>query len=155
MNHKINHYLLETFKHIKKVRYFLNIFAVDIINRGQVHDDSKFEDQEKNITYEFTYDTKNIVYGSEEYKKLMEKIQPAIKHHHSKNRHHPEHFPNGIDDMTLIDLIEMIADWKASTEKNKDGCIYRSIDINSEKYNMSPQLRKIFINTVNEYFKEQ
>ena len=56
--------------------------------------------------------------------------------------------------MTLVDLIEMLADWKAATERNKDGNIRKSIEINSGKYNMSPQLRTIFENTVREYFKE-
>lgn len=155
MNNKISHYLTETYKHIKRVSYFLDILTIDIIKRAQNHDNSKFEDQEKNVISEYTYEFKDVVFGSEEHKKLMSLIEPAVKSHHSKNRHHPEYWTNGIDDMTLLDLIEMIADWRASIEKNKNGCIYRSININSEKYNISPQLKKVLENTVNEYFKEK
>jgi len=85
---------------------------------------------------------------------LLEKVNPAIVHHYSKNRHHPEHWPNGIDDMTLIDLVEVLADWKASTAKNKNGNIRKSIEINAKRFNMSPQLTKIFENTVRELFPE-
>ena len=49
------------------------------------------------------------------------KFKPAIDHHYANNRHHPEHWPNGINDMTLMDLIEMLADWKAATARNKNG----------------------------------
>jgi len=44
-------------------------------------------------------------------------MKPALEHHYALYRHHPEHFQNGIDDMNLIDLVEMFADWKASSER--------------------------------------
>ncbi len=56
--------------------------------------------------------------------------------------------------MTLVDLIEMLADWRAATKRNKNGNIRKSIDINAEKYGISPQLKKIFENTVREMFKD-
>lgn len=53
--------------------------------------------------------------------------------------------------MTLMDLVEMFYDWKAATERTKDGDMERSIDINSERFNMSEQLTKIFRNTLKTY----
>jgi uncharacterized LabA/DUF88 family protein len=50
--------------------------------------------------------------------------------------------------MNLVDLIEMICDWKAATERTKDGNIYKSIEINSERFKMSEQLKNIFNNTL-------
>jgi hypothetical protein len=49
--------------------------------------------------------------------------------------------------MNLIDLVEMFCDWEASILKNKDGDIYRSIDINKTRFNMSDDLMSIFKNT--------
>jgi len=46
-------------------------------------------------------------------------MKPAIEHHYKNNRHHPEHFNNGIDEMNLVDLIELLCDWKAASERNK------------------------------------
>lgn len=152
MNDKINFFLYETHKHIKRVRYFLDIFITDIIKRGQEHDNSKIEEPELSLFAEHHHKFKDVVYGTDEYKKLMENIKVAVNYHHSKNRHHPEYWSNGIEDMTLVDLIEMISDWRAAIEKNKDGDIQRSLEINSKKYNMSPQLKKILENTIKEYF---
>lgn len=154
MNDKINYCLAETHKHVRKVQRNLNLFVADLIHRGENHDNSKFEEPELSIFAENTSKLGQTVYGSPEYKQLLVEVKPAIDHHYSKNRHHPEHWPNGVEDMTLVDLIEMLADWKAATERNKDGNIRKSIEINSGKYNMSPQLRTIFENTVREFFKE-
>lgn len=153
-NEKIHYCLSETYKHVQKVQKNLNLFVTDLIHRGETHDTSKFEEPELSIFAENTHKLGVTEYGTPEYKQLMDSVRPAIDHHYSKNRHHPEHWPHGIEDMTLIDLCEMLADWKAATERNKDGNIRKSIEINAKKYNMSPQLRTIFENTVREYFKE-
>lgn len=53
-----------------------------------------------------------------------------------------------INQMNLFDLIEMLLDWKAASERHNDGNIRKSIEINGNRFNMSPQLIKIFENTV-------
>ena len=70
----------------------------------------------------------------------------------ARNRHHPEHHKNGIDDMTLPDILEMFADWKASSERQNSGNILKSIEHNSGRFNINPQLVKIFENTALEMF---
>jgi hypothetical protein len=48
--------------------------------------------------------------------------------------------------MTLIDIMEMIADWCIAIKQNgKD--LYEEVQYNFDKYNISEQLRKIIINT--------
>jgi hypothetical protein len=86
------------------------------------------------------------------YKCIQELDKRAREHHYSKNRHHPEFHKEGIDGMDLFDLIEMLVDWKAATERNKNGNIRKSIDINTERFKISPQLKKILENTVNRNF---
>lgn len=154
MDAKISYCIAETHKHVRRVQHFLNIFVQALIHRGENHDNSKFEEPELSVFAEQTPLLSRVKYGSEEYKDLLDKVKPAIDHHYSKNRHHVEHFPNGIEDMTLIDLLEMISDWRAATERNKDGNIRKSVEINGQKYNIHPQLRKIIENTIKEYFNE-
>ena len=78
-------------------------------------------------------------------------MKPALDHHYANNRHHPEHFENGISDMNLIDLIEMICDWKSATARHSDGDIKRSIIINTNRFKLSDQLAKILSNTANTF----
>lgn len=53
-----------------------------------------------------------------------------------------------INSMNLFDILEMIIDWIASTKRHEDGNIKRSLDINRERFNISPQLMSILENTV-------
>lgn len=149
---QIQRCLAETHKHVRKVQENLNMFVHDIIQRGANHDNSKFEEPELSIFAENTHKLQQVGYGTPEYEALLVETRPAILHHYSKNRHHPEFHPNGIEDMTLIDLLEMLCDWRAAGERNKDGNIRKSIAVNSARFKMSPQLRTIFENTVKEYF---
>lgn len=144
----------ETLLHIKAVNVNTTLFAMKLLERGLVHDDTKMESPEREIFAENVDRLSKVEYGSTEYKKMLEEVRPAIDHHYAKNRHHPECHANGVNDMTLIDLCEMLADWKAATARNKNGNIRKSIEINAEKFNMSPQLRKIFENTARELFQD-
>lgn len=74
-------------------------------------------------------------------------MKSALDHHYASNRHHPEHFVNGINDMTLVDIIEMLCDWKASTLRHNDGNLLKSIETNAERFNMDGQLKQILLNT--------
>ena len=49
--------------------------------------------------------------------------------------------------MTLIDIIEMFCDWKASTLRQNDGNLLKSIETNAERFNMDGQLKQILMNT--------
>ncbi len=77
---------------------------------------------------------------------------PALKHHYENNEHHPEFHKDGINGMTLIDLIEMLCDWKASSERHENGDIFKSLKINTERFQISPQLLSILENTAKELF---
>lgn len=151
MEAKINHCLAETHKHVRKVQHFLNIFIQDLLHRGANHDNSKFEEPELSIFAEQTPLLGKVQYGSDEYKALLNQVKPAIDHHYSKNDHHPEFHKNSINDMDLMQICEMLADWRAASERNKNGNIRKSIDINAEKYDMSPQLKRILENTAKKY----
>ena len=143
---------LETLKHVKEVAKNINLLVADLQLRAINHDNSKFESPEAEIFAANVEGLAKTEYGTQEYRNLAEKVKPAIQHHYAKNRHHPEHHKNGMDDFTLVDLVEMLSDWTAATARNKNGNIRKSIEINAERYSMPPMLRKILENTVKEYF---
>jgi hypothetical protein len=138
---------VETQKHIETVRKYIRFIIDKIDIRGVKHDASKLESPEVEVFAEHTKILKNLTYGSEEYNAQLELLKPALEHHYAANRHHPEHFINGINDMTLVDLIEMFCDWKASTLRQNDGNLLKSIELNAERFNIDPQLKQILINT--------
>ena len=124
----------------------------ELSKRGPLHDLSKLLEPERSIYAERTGKLKDLEYNSPEYHANLIELKPAIEHHYANNRHHPEHWPNGIADMDLVDLMEMLADWAAATKRNKNGNIHKSIDINTPRYQITPQLAQILTNTVNSYF---
>lgn len=138
---------VETQKHIEKVRKYIRFFTDKLTTRGVNHDASKLESPEVEIFAEHTDCLKDLIYDSAEYKEHLADMKPALEHHYALYRHHPEHFQNGIDDMNLIDLVEMFADWKASSERQKDGNLLLSIEKNAKRFNISAQLKQILINT--------
>lgn len=138
----------ETYKHIIRVIELLQVMAGEILARGPLHDKSKTEDPEKAVFDEYTPKLKTSTYGTEEYKGFLQGMSSGLEHHYSHNRHHPEYYTRGINGMTLIDLVEMICDWKAATERHDDGDILFSIEVNTDRFSMSPQLVDILVNTV-------
>lgn len=138
----------DTRKHINRVSLYLAIFQGFLSKRADLHDASKLLPPEKECFDEITPLLKNTTYGSQEYKDTLNRMRPAIDHHQKNNRHHPEYFENGIAGMNLIDLVEMICDWKAASERHADGDIYKSLEINMKRFGIEPQLLSILKNTV-------
>lgn len=140
----------DTLFHIKRVNELLGNACIELIKRGQRHDDSKLKDPEKKLFDELTPLLKDLTYGSPEYKESLAKLKPALDHHYANNRHHTEFFDRGVNEMNLFDLIEMFFDWKAASERHNDGNIRKSIDINRDRYKLDEaKLSEIFKNTVN------
>jgi len=141
----------QTREHIENVRNLLNAMVRELLRRGEIHDQSKLFDPERQTFVEFTSKLKSSTYGSDEYKGYLKAMEPALKHHYVNNRHHPEHFENGIIDMNLVDLLEMLLDWKAATMRHSNGDLEKSLDINATRFGMSPELVKIFQNTIRDF----
>jgi hypothetical protein len=138
----------QTIQHMEKVRNFIEVMVVALLERGRLHDQSKLESPEMEIFAEFTACLSGLTFGSQEYEENKAKMKPALDHHYANNRHHPEHYKEGVSDMTLVDLVEMFCDWKAASMRHDDGNLRRSIELNGRKFHMSPQLIRIFENTV-------
>lgn len=145
---------VETQKHIERVRYYIRMVTDRLTLRGVKHDAIKLEDPEIELFAEHTECLANLAYNSDEYKEHLAALKPALDHHYANSRHHPEHFPKGINDMNLVDIMEMICDWKASSERQKDGNLLKSIEMNAQRFGYDDQLKQIFINTA-KLFDEQ
>lgn len=137
--------------HKTLVKDLLNKMAVLLQERGETHDNSKFEEPEFKVFSSNIAILNKITYGTEEYQKVLEYLKPALIHHYAVSRHHVEHFENGIQGMNLIDIMEMFVDWFCASKRasqHQTGSIQRSIDINQKRFNYSDDLRKIFENTI-------
>jgi hypothetical protein len=139
----------KTREHIYEVNKNIDRVVQKLLDRAINHDSSKLEPEEKELFDEYTPRLAGMTYGSDEYKKCLEKLKPALDHHYSTSRHHPEFHKNGISDMNLIDLIEMLCDWWAATKRHADGNIRKSIEINQERFGYSDELKGVLLNTIN------
>lgn len=140
----------DTYKHIQTVQYFLNQIIQALMNRGEVHDQSKLSPQEKPAFDRETPKLKELVYGTKEYKESLDKLGEALRHHYKVNKHHPEHFENGVAGMNLIDLVEMFADWAAASQRTAGGKL--NLEASFNRFHFDPQLAQIFRNTA-EYLR--
>jgi hypothetical protein len=109
------------------------------------------ESPEKELFDKYTPLLKETTYGSDEYKKHLKEMGKALEHHYENNRHHPEHFELGISGMTLVDLVEMLCDWKAASERHGDGNFLKSLELNRDRFDISNQLYFILFNTAREF----
>lgn len=151
-----------TRKHIQSVQRGLHRFATELMERGVVHDESKFSDDEMIPLKQMQTDIDTrgpAPYGSDLYNERTKMLGPMLDSHYRKNSHHPQHYEQkyggplpakeGIAGMTLGDLVEMFFDWKAASERNGEKVFNLTTAFNDK--NMDPQLRAIFENTARAY----
>jgi len=137
----------DTMRHIERVRNLIGEFVSDLLRRAAAHDQSKLESPEVEAFTEYTPKLAACTYGSPEYESFRTAMKPALDHHYARNPHHPEFHKHGVDDMTLLDVLEMFADWKAASERHYDGNILKSIEKNADRFGLSPQIVRILENT--------
>lgn len=141
----------DTLKHSLRVGELVGQSIRELVDRSVKHDLSKTERPELDVFNEYTPKLKHSTYGSDEYKGFLAAMKVGLDHHYANNRHHPEHFADGVNGMTLVDLIEMLADWKAATERHADGSLDRSLEIQRERFGITDQLAQILRNTAEAY----
>lgn len=139
--------LKDTIDHINNVRIKLNKVVQDLLERMVNHDKTKTESPEKEGFDEFTPLLATTEYGSEKYWATLEAMKPITDHHYLHNSHHPQYYREGINGMNLLDLIEMLADWKAAGERHQNGDMVKSIEINAKRFGIDEQLKQILLNT--------
>jgi hypothetical protein len=118
-----------TREHIERVRRCLTLLAKntsyrdELLVRAGIHDASKFGPEER-IPYVWLTEYHRCRRSGEpfEYPEgAADEVQRAIRHHVTTNRHHPE-FHADPNDMSEVDLIEMVCDWTAMAQEfGQDG----------------------------------
>lgn len=142
---------VETYKHIEIVHGLLMKVTIKLQLRALKHDQSKLFSPEVEAFDELTPKLAGLTYGSEEYRACLKEMKPALEHHYANNSHHPEHYGElGIKGMSLLDLIEMLCDWKAATLRHNDGDLLKSVEHNQKRFNYSDELKQILLNTIKE-----
>jgi len=147
LNEAIDKHINKIKEHKKIVTNLINFVIMELHNRKNTHDDSSLDPEEAEIMAHYPKFIKDDSYINGENQAYINTIKGALDIHFQKNRHHPEYFKNGIKDMNLIDIIEMLCDWKAMTPDNED--IISVIKQYKKIYNFSDDLMNILINTVN------
>src|SRR5690606_6062243 len=127
----------------KRVADLLSDEIVMLVHRARLHDATKLEEPEASAFARATVRLRDLTYGSPEYDAEKARLGEALAHHYAHNSHHPEHGPDGVAGMDLLDLVEMLCDWKAATERHADGDLGRSLEINAGRFGICPQLAAI------------
>jgi hypothetical protein len=138
----------DTIAHQDAVRMLLRRTIHELTFRMADHDQTKLMDPEFSAFAEVNDQLSDVEYDSEEYWELMDQLDDTLEHHYAAYRHHPEHFEEGVEEMTLVDLLEMLCDWAAATQRHDDdGDVFDSIEKNTERFGLSDQLAQILRNT--------
>ena len=138
----------DTLAHIRRVQELLADMQHRLATRARLHDASKLEEPEKSAFDRATPRLKVLTYGSPDYTASLADMHVALEHHYTHNAHHPEHHPDGIAGMSLLDLLEMLCDWKAAGERHADGDIHESLRVNTVRYGIDLQLANILWRTI-------
>ena len=137
----------DTVDHIIAVRGSLDGVANQLRVRGKNHDRSKLSNEEL-PHFAVASSLKTLKYGSREYKQALKGLGPALTHHYCNNRHHPEHFDNGLPDMNLVDMIEMLCDWNcAAARHDSEHNVFKSINHNRMRFHIHYQMACVLWNT--------
>jgi hypothetical protein len=137
--------------HKEKVGTILAKFCAEIAYRAAVHDASKLSKTEFEACANCVDDFSKFGYGTPEYEDLRKRLNPQIIHHNKVARHHPEHFEDGIDGMNLIDILEMLCDWRAAADRVPGDSIKKNLPALQARFKISPQLLKILENTLENF----
>lgn len=138
----------KTLGHINHTKKYISTIIKELESRAKSHDNSALYSPEIDVFAEYTEgSSQDFIYGN--CREYSDETTQVLKQHYEKNPHHIESYENGIQDMTLIDLMIMLCDWTAlfSKSKKRDKEIIEFIKQNKDKYGFSDEVMQILINT--------
>ena len=141
----------DTNDHINNVQARIGELMTELMRRGAWHDMSKLREPEKSGYDVLGELIQGVKYGTPEYAAVMNdpRVKPAIDHHVTTNRHHPQAHAS-IADMTLLDISELLCDIKAASERASGMPLREILAGYCEYWGFSEQLTSILENTVRE-----
>jgi hypothetical protein len=139
-------------EHQELVKKLIYAVCDELETRGAEHDQDKLETPEIYEVYEDVFDElDDCEYGSPEYKKIFKRpdVAEAKEMHVTENRHHPEFFKDGVKDMNLVDLVEMVCDWCAANQRSVDpSYLEESLEINCKNLGITGLAKNWLKNTI-------
>lgn len=138
----------DTYEHIREVRGRLARCAVALIERAHEHDRSKLVEPELSMFNTYRRKLDEVEHGSPEYKEHLREMGKALEHHYQENRHHPEHFEDGIHGMNLLDLLELLCDWLAASERQGNELEPYIRDGARERFGYGDEIERLLLNTI-------
>lgn len=138
-------------KHIARVQLKLESLILELNKRCMNHDASKLKEPEISL-WERMDAEERYPYGSKEYFDKIERNKEVFNLHYQNNSHHPEHYFNGVLDMDLLDLIEMLCDWISYKENITYNEASSIVEEQGNRFGISTDLLEIFKNTLANYF---
>lgn len=137
----------DTLRHKKRVLELMADVIEDLLDRAVRHDDSKLREPEKATFDAYTPQLRELEYDSPEYRTALAHMHVGLDHHYAHNPHHPQYHEDGIHGMSLLDLLEMLADWKAAGERGKTGSLHGSIVKNRARFGYGDEIDRLLFNT--------
>lgn len=138
--------LLDTIDHIRKVQTYLMQLVIELHSRALLHDSSKLMPPELEGYAGLSDAVRGLKYGTEEYRAAFAPFKSIIQHHYEANDHHPEHFAGGVSEMNLLQIVEMVADWKAASMRNSK-TLTETLDASFQRFGIDAQLAAVIRNT--------
>ena len=106
--------LLTITRHRETVASQLERLADELRQRGRDHDRSKLQLDEFEGYERINAAGREHPYGSPELKKAI-RAEECVKLHYARNSHHPEHHYESTEEMSFMDIIEMVIDWYSAS----------------------------------------
>ena len=138
--------------HIARVRELMEEAIVQLGERALEHDESKFDPEELGPLEALDALIERegqAPFGTPEYVRRTAMLGPMLEHHYAHNSHHPEHFEQGVAGMTLLDVLEMLIDWKAASERGEESAM--NLTVACARFKIEPQLAAILYNTARHF----
>lgn len=124
-------------RHIMTVQSLVRRLAYQLMLRADTHDLSKFAPDEFGGMIEIDRIADEQGLNSPAY---MEALSGgAIQLHQSRHPHHPEYHSRGIEDMSLLDIVEMVCDWKAANQLRGHPAWGESVQMMADRLNLSSE----------------
>ena len=138
----------DTLAHKSIVARIGGSYTADLNHRILTHDDSKLQSPEKECYDKYVPLLKETKYGTPEYEAVVKEMRANGGTHHGEvNPHHPEFHPNGISDMNILDLTEMLIDWYSASLRS-DTSFAEGLKANQRRFGFSDDLLKLFTNSI-------
>ncbi len=137
----------ETWEHIHVVQGYMHEVVADLMERAWRHDQAKLVSPEVEVFDRVTPKLRGLTYGSDDYKATLAEMGKGLLHHYNENDHHPEHGDGTLGWMSLVQLMELLCDWKAATLRHDDGDLRRSIKQNAMRFGYGDEIENMLLNT--------